>query len=218
MDIEYMIQKLEEKNNLEKIGTEEDIKKEREEKQVPTQKANKCASLFDFIKMVSKVMKNTMKEVSFEMDEGSRPIIDQAVTINEPRIYYQLLSRKLVPEDTKPRLRESGIKEQTEDNSFRYVSIYGQKFNCIVQFDIMCPKTSVNQTADEVMNNFEEMLINYTHYFKKNGVSELLFDMQTTDHNLDAYRQVCSVRSIQYKVTIEKLTKVYNGEIFGIDN
>lgn len=216
MDDKFLETVLNQKIINEKIANKDDIIIARKSKNMNKQTADKNASLHDLILMVGKLVKKTMKEqnVIFEEDEGSRPIIDTSAIIEEPHIYYQVISR--TPEELKQRQRDT-FKEETIDKSFRFGSIYGQRFNCVLQFDIMAPK-SVNKSADEVMNNFEEILLKYTHYLKKNGIAEFYFKEQLTDHNLDTFRQVFSVRSIQYFTKIEKLTKVYDGEIFGIDD
>lgn len=218
MDDQNLEEMLRLKSDLEKIGTKENVAKAREGQKISKQTAEKNASLYDLMEMIARLVAKTMKEdgVVFERDEGSRPIIDPAVKVDHPVIYYQLISRVPSQYDLKARERDKFV-ETTIDKSERYGTIFGQKFKCIIQFDIMAPK-SVNKSADKVMNNFEEMLFSYTHYFKKNGVAEFYFKAQMTDHELDVFRQVFSVRSIQYNVEIEKLTKVYDGEIFGVDS
>ena len=63
------------------------------------------------------------------------------------------------------------------------------------------------------MNDFEDLIFNYTPYFKKNGVAEILFEKHFTDKNLDLFRQTLSVRSLQYYLEIEKLTAVFETDI-----
>ena len=55
------------------------------------------------------------------------------------------------------------------------------------------------------MNDFESLIFNYTAFFKKNGVAEILFEKHFTDRNLDPFRQNLSIRSLQYYVEIERL-------------
>lgn len=215
MDCKNFETMLEDQQKNSHIGSEEDIVGQNKKQELDKQTADKNASMFDLVKMVAKLVTKTMNkkyDVTFKMDEGSRPILDPIEKLEGPQIYYQVISRK--PIEKKPRQRDV-FKERTEDNSDRFGTMLGQKFKCIIQFDVMAPK-SVNKSIDEVMTNFEDMLLSYTHYFKKNGVAEFYFDNQMTDHNLDAYRQVFSVRSLQYYVEIEKLIKTYDGEIFDV--
>ena len=52
------------------------------------------------------------------------------------------------------------------------------------------------------------MLSKYAGYFKENGVSEILFEKQFTDENYDSYRQSVSVRTLQYRVDIQRVKQL----------
>lgn len=167
------------------------------------QTAEKNATLFDFIKMIQKIVRLTMNDLDVEFipDEGKSPVVDPTIPVDHPVITYKLISRK--PKDElKPRFRQQ-ITEATPDRTeARLGEVYGQKFKCILQFDIYA---SVYDTAEQVIERFEEMLFTYSGYFKKNGVAEIIMDEQVTDKNLDFYRQTMSIRSIKYYVEVEKL-------------
>lgn len=177
--------------------------------------ARKSASLTDFINMVAMLVSKGMKKqkVIFSPDEGDRPKVDQAVQINEPHIYYDVISR--VPKkELKPRERQEILECHNDKNNIRQGRVFGQKFECVVQFNIM---SSDYKSADEVMKVFEELIFKYTSYLKENGVAELLFKQQMTDRGLDIYRQSLSVRSLQYYVEVEQLHAVFDeSEIEGI--
>lgn len=177
--------------------------------------AQKSASLPDFIQMVSKIVTKGMRKlhVVFEPDEGARPRMDQDVHLNEPHIFYEVISR--VPKnELKPRERQEIYEDIEDDAARRQGRVFGQRFECTVQFNIMA---SDYKTADEVMRIFEELIFNYVSYFKQNGVAEILFQQQLTDRNLDVYRQSLSVRSLQYYVEIEQLHAVFDeADIFGV--
>lgn len=167
------------------------------------QRAEKNATLYDFIKMIQKIVRLSMKDldVEFVPDEGKYPVTDGTIPLERPTITYRLISRKPKGE-LKPRFRQNIIEEAPDKSESRLGEIWGQKFKCIVQFDIYA---SVYDTAEQVIERFEEMLFTYSGYFKKNGVAELLMDEQVTDKNLDIYRQTMSIRSIKYYVEVEKL-------------
>ena len=186
--------------------------KERRRKEPPPLKANKSASLQDFIKMVAKIVGIALKNrnVEFVPDEGKRIIVDPNEEITHPYITYKVISR--TPKDElKPREREHLLSENVhKDGEGRQGRVYGQKFKCYVQFNIIASEYS---EADEVMNIFEDLILSYAHYFKRNGVAEILFEKHFTDENFDVYRQSVSVRSLQYYVEVEKLTVVFDSEI-----
>lgn len=178
------------------------------------QKAQKSASLEDFMEMISMIVSKTMKKdgVVFSPDEGARPKVDMASKIEHPYIFYEVIKR--IPKgERKPRAREEIIEAVTDANSQRQGRIWGQKFACIVQFNFL---TCDYNQANKVMNDFESLIFNYAAYFKKNGVAEILFEKHFTDQNLDMYRQSLSVRSIQYYVEIEKLFAEFVSDIEAI--
>lgn len=178
-------------------------------------KADKSATLFDFIQMVGKVVSRAMKEdgVEFLLDEGKRIPQDPKMQMDHPYITYKVKSRT-PKNEIKPRERESFIKEDTfSQTDARQGRIYGQKFVCEVQFNIIASEYT---QADRVMNIFEDLIFSYTHYFKKNGVSELFFQKHLTDTDYDIYRQDISVRNLVYYVEVEKLYVMFDSEIDGV--
>ena len=181
---------------------------------LPKQQSVKGATLPDFIKMLSEIITKATRErnVIFEPDEGVRIKIDQVVPINNPHIYYSVISRKPCME-LKPRERQE-INEVDPLGKIRRGRIWGQRFECLVQFDIVAGDY---ESADKVMEVFEDVIFNYTSYFKKYGVAEILFDEQLTDNNLDIYRQSMSIRSLRYRVWIERLHTAFDTtEIDGV--
>ena len=175
----------------------------------PPLKADKNATLSDFIKMVSKICSIALKDydIKFIPDEGKRLVQDPAHPLDEDIITYHVISR--VPKiELKPRIREQFI-EHGDDKPEKGIkgTTWGQTYACEIQFNIIA---SEYKKADEVMDIFEDIIFKYTHYFKKNGVAELIFIKHLTDENFDAYRQFVSIRNLRYKVEIEKLITVYD--------
>jgi hypothetical protein len=178
---------------------------------IEPQKALKSASLQDFVEMVAMLVSKTMKkrQVVFKPDEGARMVVDPSKPLENPFVFFEVISR-IPKKERKPREREEIVESSPDKKSNRQGRIWGQKFACIVQFNFLaCDYSTVNA----VMNDFENLIFSYTPYFKKNGVAELLFEKHFTDKNLDLYRQSLSVRSLQYYVEIEKLTAVFESEI-----
>ncbi|WP_025115887.1 hypothetical protein [Lysinibacillus fusiformis] len=212
-------------NNLEYLLAQEDdvinniVEKSmilsHEQKVIPPLKANKSANLYDFIQMIGKVVSKAMNEdqVEFVFDEGKRLSNDPNKKIDHPYITYKVLSRKTLME-LKPRERESSISEVAQsDKDKRHGRIYGQKFKSYIQFNIIASEYT---QADRVMNVFEDLIFSYTHYFKMNGVAEILFEDHLTDKEYDVYRHFLSVRNLVYYVEIEKLHVMFDSDIEGI--
>ena len=177
-------------------------------------KADKTASLFDFIKMIDKIVTLTMKdlEVEFIPDEGKAVDFSSDFPIDHPIIAYHLNSRKPKGE-IKPRFRES-FTSTLHNSSLETGEIYGQRFKCHLQFNIFASEYAI---AEQVMERFEELMITYAGYFKKNGVVEVVFDQQFTDKNFESMRQTLSIRNLCYYVEIEKLTVIMRENIQQIE-
>lgn len=178
-------------------------------------KADKSASLFDFIKMIDKVITLTMGDMNviFIPDEGKGIYLGTDQTLDTPMITYKLIERKAKGE-LKPRIREN-FREVDPDGNVRIGEIYGQKFKCHLQFNIFA---SVYTTAEQVMEMFEEAMMTYAGYFKKNGVAEILFDKQLTDDSFEMARQSLSIRNLRYYVEIEKLTVIMRESVKEINS
>lgn len=175
------------------------------------QKAKGNASIYDFIDMIAKMVERSTKlntkETKFCMDEGMDITLDPSYTIDKPYIMYSIISREPTSEH-KPRIREEFVEKV---NGFtRAGSVYGQKMKCIMQFDIVACDY---KTANEVMNSFEDLMMENLSYFKEYGVSECIFMKQLTDPDRSSMREKASVRSLQYLVFVEKLHTVYNSII-----
>ena len=180
----------------------------------PRLQSSKNATLHDFIEMISKIITKATRErnIIFEPDEGVRPKVDQSIPFDEAHIYYEVISRRPCLE-IKPREREE-IFEADSLGRVRSGRVWGQRFECVIQLHIFAGDYV---TADKTMDIVEDIMFNYASYFKKNGVAEIVFMDQITDHNYDIYRQGMSIRTLRYRVWIEKLYTAFDAaEIDGI--
>lgn len=177
------------------------------------QKSDKGATLYDFIKMVDKLVELTIPNAKFIPDEGKVMTLDAMTNFNCPVITYQVLKRK-PKKEIKPRLREMLNEITSDTNEQRTAEIWGQKFECQVQFNVFA---SVYSEAEQVMENFEETIIKHAGFFKKNGVAELFFEEHITDSHFDTLRESLSIRSLIYYVEIEKLTVMFKEKINEIE-
>ncbi len=174
------------------------------------QRAEKNASLYDCLDMISKIVGYVMKEdrVEFLTNELENLIKDPSLPLNHPVITYKVISRK-PKNEYKPIVREN-TNECDEFNEQREGVILGQTFDCIVQFNIFAAE---NRLANKVMEKFEEIILTYTGYLKEQGVRELYFKEETTDSEYNNFRETLSVRNLNYYVQIEKLTVIFNHRI-----
>ena len=181
---------------------------------VNMQRALKSASLYDFIDMLALIVDYSMKDskVKFITEDQEHVLTDPEVPFDHPYITFKVISRKPTLE-YKPIAREE-IVECDEHNEQRYGTVFGQKFDCIIQFNIFA---SENRVANKVMETFEELIISYAGYFKEQGVRDLYFKEQITDTDYNNFRETLSVRNIRYYVQIEKLMVIFNRSISDVN-
>ena len=181
---------------------------------VNMQRAAKSASLYDFIDMLASVVDYVMRDTKTKLitKDNQNILTDPEITFDNPCITFEVISRK-PHKEYKPIAREE-IVEHDEHNKQRFGTIYGQKFDCIIQFNILA---SENRVANKVMETFEELIISYAGYFKENGVRDLYFKEQVTDTNYNNFRETLSVRNIRYYVQIEKLMVIFNRRISDVE-
>ena len=176
-----------------------------------SQKASKSATMYQFIEMIDKIITLTMPKVKFIPDEGKIAELDSMGDFSA-FITYKVIER--VPKgELKPRVRET-IAEIDEFNERRIGEVYGQKFKCLIQFNMFA---SVYKEAEEVMEKFEELITTYTGFFKSNGVAEILFNKHLTDNHFAKLRETFSIRNLIYYVELEKLTVIFKEKIKEIE-
>ena len=170
-------------------------------------KANKSASMFDMIKMISKLIELTMPNVKFIPAEAKTITLDSMKDFNCPVITYKTISRE-------PKVALKPMTREDFDYDGKIGTIASQKFKCYVQFDIFA---SNYQQAEETMEGFEELIFNHKGFIKKNGVAELLFQKQITDDSYVKLRETLSIRNLIYYVEIEKSIVIIKEKIKEIE-
>lgn len=172
------------------------------------------ASFEGFIEMVSKLVCLTMEDMNVEFlpDENKHVIINPDIKLDKTYITYRLLSR-LPNREIKHMAREEIIEPGVNEEEDRSGIIYGQKYNCTVQFNIFA---SEYKTANEVMKTFEEMIFSFTGYMKEKGIENILFKGQMTDDDFDVYRKTMSVRNLKYEIQTEDLLAIFKDKIQSI--
>lgn len=178
------------------------------------QKADRGCTLADFFLMVKKVVVKGLKkfDVQFIPDDGAQKTLSDKN--DKPLIFYTLISRVPRATDRKPRYRQA-IQDMNPDGSVvRRGTINAQLFDCDIQFNVVASDYTL---ADAVMDAFEDAMLKYSGFFKRNGVSEMYFQKQYTDSNMEIYRQKLSVRSLVYRVTLERIRTSFDTTIAKID-
>lgn len=116
-----------------------------------------------------------------------------------PCITYRLDLRKPHPSEPKPRFREEIRTEAGEDA----VIIAAQRFQNIITFTVMAQ--SDPHAAEELIEVFEDFMIEFQPVFKELGVSELVYARRNPDAHDERPGLGISERSASYMLTTEKL-------------
>ena len=206
-ELENLLQTRYEKNRVTNLYPAGDVRAS----VTPLSTAAKNATVEDFISMVTKLSNKALKSLNVEFypDEGAT-IADPEKKLEKTAILYRIIERK--PKNELKMRHSEDIEEVVDgkNNKKRLGQIWSQRQDCIIQFDIVA---SDYATANKVMNSFEDMIFQYSGYFKENGIAEIYFKKYFTDTSIDRYRQYLSVRSIQYFVEIEKQTTIFNSTL-----
>lgn len=117
-----------------------------------------------------------------------------------PVMTYRLDLRRTIQNEPKPRMREQIITSPGEQN----LIIFGQRFQNVVTFTAFT--NSNPQLAEELIEVFEDFMIEFTPVFKALGLSELLYARRLPDTDGSRGKGLGIVeRSVSYMVTTEKV-------------
>lgn len=117
-----------------------------------------------------------------------------------PVMTYRLDLRRTLQNEPKPRMREQVITSPGEQN----LVIFGQRFQNVVTFTAFT--NSNPQLAEELIEVFEDFIIEFTPVFKALGLSELLYARRLPDTDGARGKGLGIVeRSVSYMVTTEKV-------------
>lgn len=142
-------------------------------------------------------------------------------------ITYGVAQKKAHTGEPKPRMRQNVLisessQEFLPDGSLtqkkdRYYTIYGQKFQSIINFNVLSkiklveddsPGWSLAEEAysitEQVIDRFEDFMIEMTPIFKMIGASELVFARRLADVEITRNDQDIIRKSLQYMLTTEK--------------
>lgn len=164
------------------------------------ERANKTCNFEEFIEMIRKIVVNIIPEAEFMPQDDVTEQMFPDVKINKPLITFEVISRKPYKEQ-KPMLRHEAIENVPNQEEARIGNLYAWTMDYTLQFNIY---GNGYEKSQMIMNTFEEAILRYVGYFKKNGIKECLFKEQLRDSKLDTFREHSSIKSTRYQVILEK--------------
>jgi hypothetical protein len=134
-------------------------------------------------------------------------------------IGYHLELRKAHTTEPKPRMRQNVLSNT--------VTIYGQRFQNIVGFTVMSKVGTFQGSngsttrddldaavlCDQVIEAFEDFMLEYTSIFKAAGASELVYSRRLSDSEINREGKDVHKRTVTYMLTTEKTFAMSNRRI-----
>lgn len=142
-------------------------------------------------------------------------------------ITYGVAQKKTHTGEPKPKMRQNVLVQEASQEILpdgklsqkkdRYYTIYGQKFQSIINFNVLSkvklvednsPGWSLAEEAysitEQVLDRFEDFMLELTPTFKMIGASELIFARRLADVEITRNGQDIIRKSVQYMLTTEK--------------
>lgn len=140
-------------------------------------------------------------------------------SVHDYAIVYALELRKSHTIEPKPRMRQN-----VSNNNY---TIYGQKFQNIVSFSVMTKigvvegndptklndDTFKSQIADQIIEAFEDFMLEYTPILKAAGASELVYSRRLSDSEINREDKDVLKKTVTYMLTTEKTFAIKNDRI-----
>lgn len=175
-------------------------------------KAKGNAQLKDFIEYVGLIAETIFEEENLEFRPYEKTFAtkeDADLRLMNPIISYKVLDRRY-KEGTAyaPRSRDTIV-----DDIGRTGELYSEQFVSKVQFQIICMEYN---KAWEIMDRFEELMINYRTYIKEKGISNYYFLNQDEDTYCQDFLEIVTVLTLNYIVETEKNRVIFKENINNI--
>ena len=148
-------------------------------------------SYLQFIALVRKLWEDSHPDIPFKP-------VQSATYAQFPVMVYSLELRKPNANEPKMRLREQIV----TDGDVNYI-VQGQRFENLIIFSALTQNDP--ETAEQIIEAFEDFMLEYTPVFKRLGVSEILYSRRTPDNEQSRFAEDIDKRSVAYLVVTEKV-------------
>lgn len=116
-----------------------------------------------------------------------------------PCIVYSLDRRITYRDETKPRQREMILTPEGEKG----ISVFGQRFDNLVSFTALTKNDA--QLAEQLIETFEDFLLEFTPVLKQIGVSEMVYHQRMADGGESRTNTDVVKRRLVYRIILEKV-------------
>lgn len=159
----------------------------------------------DYLGFIRLVQQLWLEATGTREDGTARiPLRATGTDLNDPDypcILYSLELRKPFTNEAKPKIRE--ILDLTSTHK---MIVSAQRFENIVQFSVVDSVASSGaQRVEEIIEAFEDFMMQYTPIFKEVGLSDIFYAQRRTDRTEERSGFSVVRRSITYLVITEKV-------------
>jgi len=155
-------------------------------------------SYLEFIALIKRIWESAHPDI---------PLLPAGSSKNAqyPCINYSIDVSKTHPQDPKMRYRE--VLDSGEEGKVAVMT--AQRFQSVVKFTVTNETTSdyAAEVADEIIEAFEDFMLEHTPVFKEMGVSEFVYARRYSDTEENRSGMGVVVRSVGYMLTTEKVRK-----------
>lgn len=154
-------------------------------------------TLLEYIDLIEYLWKKGYPEIIYQ-PMGAKKTWDP----ERGYIVWELESR--VPKENNVKPRHQQVYDHPEDSN-RKISIWTQSFNNLIGF------TALHQnprTAEEIIEQFEEFMIEATPILKELGIEELLYSRRISDRTEKRFGEDLSARTVLYMATTQRVIPV----------
>lgn len=120
---------------------------------------------------------------------------------------YSLENRVTAQNNTKPRPRQE---VDHPENPQERIGIWTQSFNNIISFTALHRNPRV---ADEIIESFEDFMIEATPLFKHLGIEEMVYGRRISDDHEKRYGEDIAARTVYYSVTTQKVLLINQSKL-----
>jgi len=163
------------------------------------QRARGNLQYLDFIDMVTKMWSYGHPDVPVRPSGGEQ-------FAQYPSIIYSLALRKAHPSEPKPKYRDEIITNPGEDG----LIICGQRYQNVINFTVVNDDNP--REAEELVEVFEDFMLEYTPIFKQMGLSEIVYARRLPDDDQPRVAENVNMRTCSYLVTTEKIIRTTYGK------
>jgi hypothetical protein len=175
------------------------------DQKAPPLQANGNLNYLQYIDLIGFLWAKAYPEVKY-VPMGGKQLYDP----DKAYLVYSLESRKTKESNTKPRHRSTV--DDPDDDQMK-LGIWSQSFDNLISFTAL---HSNPRTAEEIIESFEDFMIEATPIFKGLGIEELIYNRRLSDDHESRFGEDLSSRSIMYQVTTQKIIVIEMDKIVDI--